>query len=201
MKIELEKEIINKSINSFYFQVDHLVKIFTSKGDKILDPFSGAGTIPFEAALNGRRSYGLDIGLLATSVSNAKLMVPSRNKVKLLIGRLDKYIESKDPSSKTQKDSVEVKFNKTIKEYFHEATLREVLLARDFFRKNQRPGNPEWALLLSCMLHILHGNRPYALSRRSHPLTPYAPTGEYIYKNLIHLFLNYLSQSRVRYSP
>jgi hypothetical protein len=31
----------------------------------------------------------------------------------------------------------------------------------------------------------LHGNRPYALSRHSHPLTPYAPTGEFEYKSVI----------------
>jgi hypothetical protein len=35
------------------------------------------------------------------------------------------------------------------------------------------------------MLHILHGNRPYALSRRSHPITPYAPSGEFIYKSVV----------------
>ena len=31
----------------------------------------------------------------------------------------------------------------------------------------------------------MHGNRPYALSRKSHPIVPYAPTGDYQYKNLI----------------
>ena len=35
------------------------------------------------------------------------------------------------------------------------------------------------------MLHILHGNRPYALSRNSHPLTPFAPTGPSEYRPLI----------------
>ena len=40
-------------------------------------------------------------------------------------------------------------------------------------------------LVVSSLLHILHGNRPYALSRRSHPIVPYAPQGEFIYKNLI----------------
>lgn len=30
-----------------------------------------------------------------------------------------------------------------------------------------------------------HGNRAYALSRNSHPLTPYYPKGEFIYKNLV----------------
>ena len=163
----------------------HLVDTFSSPGDNILDPFSGSGTIPFEAALNGRHAYGLDIGLLATSISNAKLMLPSTTKVKRLIDRLEKYISENSPSEKSIKDSVDVKFNKTIAEYFHEDTFREILVARDFFRKNQKPENPEWSLVLSCMLHILHGNRPYALSRRSHPITPYAPTGEFIYKNLI----------------
>ena len=35
------------------------------------------------------------------------------------------------------------------------------------------------------MLHILHGNRPYALSRRSHPITPFAPTGPSEYRPVI----------------
>ena len=33
---------------------------------------------------------------------------------------------------------------------------------------------------------IYDGNRPYALSRRSHPLTPYKPTGPYEYRPLIN---------------
>jgi hypothetical protein len=40
-------------------------------------------------------------------------------------------------------------------------------------------------LVVASLLHILHGNRPYALSRRSHPIVPYAPTGEFEYKNLV----------------
>jgi hypothetical protein len=32
---------------------------------------------------------------------------------------------------------------------------------------------------------VLHGNRPYALSRRSHPITPFAPTGEFEYRGVI----------------
>ena len=34
------------------------------------------------------------------------------------------------------------------------------------------------------MLHILHGNRPYALSRRSHPVTPFKPGGPTEYRPL-----------------
>jgi DNA modification methylase len=173
----------------------HLINTFTSPGDKVLDPFSGSGTIPFEAALNGRIAFGLDIGLLATVLSNAKLMTPDTKKVNSLMNRLEKYINEREPSKKAILDSKEVKFNKTIPEYFHEDTLRELLCARDFFSKNKKPESAEWSLVLACMLHVLHGNRPYALSRRSHPITPYAPSGEFIYKNLIKHLWNKVNKS------
>jgi hypothetical protein len=38
---------------------------------------------------------------------------------------------------------------------------------------------------MASLMHILHGNRPYALSRRSHPITPFAPTGEFEYRPLL----------------
>ena len=47
------------------------------------------------------------------------------------------------------------------------------------------PSSPAEYLVMASLLHILHGNRPYALSRRSHPITPFAPTGAFIYKPLV----------------
>ncbi|TOC21177.1 hypothetical protein CGJ88_25735, partial [Vibrio parahaemolyticus] len=64
-------------------------------------------------------------------------------------------------------------------------TFREILCARDFFIANHESQSADWALVMSCMMHILHGNRPYALSRNSHPITPYAPKGDFVYKNVI----------------
>ncbi len=52
---------------------------------------------------------------------------------------------------------------------------------------------PAEAMVYSCFLHILHGNRPYALSRNSHPLTPYSPKGDFVYKNVVEHILNKLS--------
>lgn len=71
-----------------------------------------------------------------------------------------------------------------LKEYYQADTLDEILLARRFFQIN-KPINPSEMVVISALMHILHGNRPYALSRKSHPITPYAPTGDYIYKSLI----------------
>lgn len=163
----------------------HLVKVFSEENEVVLDPFSGSGTIPFEAAINQRYGLGMDIGLLPVALSNAKLLKHEPSEVELILRDLSFYIENHSPSDKTLKDLKEVGFNKTITEYYHPDTLREVLLARDFFLKNSSPELKNWSLVFSCMLHILHGNRPYALSRNSHPITPYAPTGEYIYKSVV----------------
>ncbi|NHZ34463.1 DNA methyltransferase [Massilia rubra] len=162
----------------------HLVGAFSKENDVILDPFSGSGTIPFEASLMGRVGLGLDIALLGVALSNAKLMRPDAEKVKYLLDELAKWIKTVPPSQKTLDDAGTVQFNGKLSEYFHPETYMEVLSAREFFAKN-KADTAEWHLVMSCMLHILHGNRPYALSRNSHPITPYAPTGEYIYKSVV----------------
>lgn len=162
----------------------HLVACFTEPGDAVIDPFSGAGTIPFEAALAGRRAYGLDLSVLATAVSVGKLRPTTKQPIERLLRELADWLVENAPCQ-TEIDAVDsIRFNRSIREYFHDDTLREILAARRFFIE-RRDDSPEWALALSCMLHILHGNRPYALSRRSHPITPFAPTGEYEYRPVL----------------
>ncbi|RLA44613.1 MAG: hypothetical protein DRR42_20265 [Gammaproteobacteria bacterium] len=173
----------------------HLMEAFTSKGDVVLDPFSGSGTLPFEASLNSRKGIGLDIGLLATSISNAKLMRHDSDSVIRIIDGLSEYIKKKKPTKRAEVEVREFGFNKKIADYFHEDTLREILLARTYFAKNLAPEDGSWSLVFACMLHILHGNRPYALSRNSHPITPYAPTGDFVYKNLVERLSNKVGKS------
>ena len=76
-------------------------------------------------------------------------------------------------------------FNGNLENYFHPDTFKELLCAREYFITKMPNISSEEAMVFSAFLHILHGNRPYALSRTSHPLTPYAPKGEFIYKNVI----------------
>jgi len=162
----------------------HLVETFSSKGDKVLDPFSGSGTIPYEACLMGREGYGLEISLLGTAVSNAKLMRADPKKVAQILDNLADWISTNNPTKETVNEAEQIKFNGALADYFHPDTYQEVLVAREFFAKTQKD-SPDWHLVMACMLHILHGNRPYALSRNSHPITPYAPTGDYIKKSVV----------------
>ena len=165
--------------------VHHLINVFSDKNQLVLDPFSGSGTTMFEASLQNRYSIGFDISKVAVAISNAKINNYNLDKIEQILKDAQNYINKSQISKKSLKDAKEVKFNKTLKDYYHPKTFKEILLLRDFFIKKFDIKSPDWCLVFSCMLHILHGNRPYALSRRSHPLTPYAPTGKFEYKNTI----------------
>ncbi len=162
----------------------HLVNTFVPDGGSILDPFAGVGSISFEAALNGKKSYGIDISMPAYFITKAKISKCDRDLCNKEINKLSNYIENNKISNAELEKIKNFGFNKTISEYYEAKTLKEILLARKYFQINI-PKTPEQMLVLSSLLHILHGNRPYALSRRSHPIVPYAPQGDYIYKNLI----------------
>jgi hypothetical protein len=146
---------------------------------------SGVGTIPFEARRLGRVGIGNDLSPLAYAVSSAKLEPIGSARVAAALEDLQRAIKlAPDLDSLTGATDVDWGLNKTIREYFHPETLRELLAARQHFLSPDTPCDAETNLLRASVLHILHGNRPYALSRRSHPVTPLAPTGAFEYRSL-----------------
>jgi len=161
----------------------HLVDIFVPENGRIFDPFSGVGTIPFEAALSGKRSFGMDISKPAYYISRAKVKKCSASEAMQYLNEMQKFINRVNLTSHDKSIAENFGFNKKLCDYFEPKTLKEVLLARRFVKERQ-PESPSQMLVVASLLHILHGNRPYALSRRSHPITPYAPTGEFVYKNV-----------------
>lgn len=161
-----------------------LISEFTSEGDVVLDPLCGVGTIPFEACLRGRVGIGNDLSELAYVVTKAKVEKPNYSGVKDVIRQLDDYIKN-NKGSKSITEYEDFGFNGKLPQYFEPETYKEILCARDFFLNRFSSISPEEAMVFSALLHVLHGNRPYALSRHSHPLTPYAPTGEFEYKGVI----------------
>ena len=162
----------------------HLIHTFLPSNGKMLDPFSGVGTIPYEAALNGIKTYGFEISPAAFIISSAKLGENNDTECYQIIEKLEDYIHSEEPTSEEIELSKRINFNGELSDYFHPTTLREILIARRYFQKKKPESGSEY-LVLSSLLHILHGNRPYALSRRSNPITPYKPSGPMEYRALI----------------
>ncbi len=164
-----------------------LVKWFTELDAVVLDPMSGVGTIPLEARLQGRIALASDLSDLAVAVSRAKLEAANLAASMQVVDDLAAYISARDAAELddlVREEEADFGLNGAIADYFHPDTLRELLLARRFFAEADRDV-PGMASVLTAVLHVLHGNRPYALSRRSHPVTPLKPTGEFSYRPLI----------------
>ncbi len=165
-----------------------MVEKFTNPGDTVLDPLCGVGTIPFEACLQGRIGIGNDLSELAYIVTKAKLCRPTIDDCRTVVNDLKNHMDKNLDQSIISEDVEKYKsfgFNGKVESYFHPDTYREILCARRFFVEKIIGLTAPEAMVYACFLHILHGNRPYALSRNSHPLTPYAPKGDFLYKNVI----------------
>ncbi len=162
----------------------HLAQIFVPENGRVLDPFAGSGTVPFEAALQGKVSYGFELNPAAFVVASGKIQPPTGKKCDTLIQTLEDFIEENTPTEQELEDAQEFGFNGKLIEYYDTKTLDEILLARRYFQTHP-PVKPAEFFVMASLLHILHGNRPYALSRRSHPITPYKPSGLYEYRSLI----------------
>lgn len=175
-----------------------LVKQFTEQGDIVVDPLSGVGTIPLEACLQNRIGIGNDLSELAFCVTKAKVEKADEKDCLEVLENLHSYIESEKQNDEIflliQKYG-NFGFNGKLPNYFHEDTFKEILSARKYFTSRVRTLTSAEAMVFSCFLHVLHGNRPYALSRNSHPLTPYAPTGDFIYKNVVEHIKDKLTAS------
>jgi hypothetical protein len=161
-----------------------LVTYFTERGETILDEFSGSGTIPLEACLNGRKGIGSDLSPLAFHLTRAKVDPPTKEQVASRIEELKNFLESE----KLDENELSLVPNE-IRSFYEQRTMQEILQARKFLAEQHRQDNVS-SFLIGCTAHLLHGNRPYALSRRSHNMFPIPPKGEFKYKSLIEALSN-----------
>jgi DNA modification methylase len=154
----------------------HLVKTFVPDGGRMLDPFGGVGTIPFEAALEGIQNWSFDISPAGYQIATAKVGLLQAAECARAERELESFIEAGTVENSELAAARKIHFNGPLPDYFSPKTFKEILLARRFFLERP-PRSASESLVFASLLHILHGNRPYALSRRSHPITPFAPTG------------------------
>lgn len=175
-----------------------LIRLFTSPAQLVLDPFAGVGTLPFEACAAGRVGIAVDLSPFAYGVSAAKVRPPATAEARETFGALAEAV-----SASQSADVDPTEGDAEIAEFFHPATWAEVRAARAHFLslERERATTPGHWLVKAALAHILHGNRPYALSRRSHGIIPIPPKGEAIYKPLLQGVKEKLARTRFDQLP
>lgn len=145
--------------------VKRLLELFTKLGDVVLDPFSGSGVVPLEAALLGRKTLANDLNPYAFTLTRGKLESPvceadAIEQAERLVRRVEKRAKEEDLS----------RVPEWVKAFFHHKTLQEILYACRILREEKR------YFLLSCLMGILHHQRPGFLSYPASHLVPYLRT-------------------------
>jgi len=145
-----------------------LVNLYSKPGDTVLDPFSGSGVVPLEAALTGRRAWANDLSPYAYVLTRGKLETPGSERA--AIQRAKELIDA------IEQDAPSVDLTTVpewVREFFHPDTLREVLTAFCILRQQ------EDYFLTACLMGILHHVRPGFLSYPASHLVPYLRKNKY----------------------
>jgi hypothetical protein len=116
----------------------------TEPGDSVYDPFSGRGTVPFEAGLMGRVGLGSDANPLAWVLTAAKVDPPSRD---LAVRRLEELAAS---ATDGNVDGVP----DHVRTLFSETTLARLIWLREALDLHDRTD----LFLMAVLLGKLHAN-------------------------------------------
>ena len=142
----------------------HLIESYTSPGQLVVDPFCGSGTVPFEAALLGRRVFASDSGSYAITLTKAKLSPPTSKDAAL------RYLDRLELKMARIPDVDSEDAPPWVRRFFHPQTLAETIkIARHLKSQGHH-------FYLAALLGILHHQRPGFLSYPSSALVPYLRT-------------------------
>lgn len=120
----------------------------TRRGDTVLDPFCGRGTLPFQALLMGRNAIGCDISEVAYCVSRAKTNAPAFTTVRRRITELE---EGFRPERYEARRRALAPFFRAA---YSSSTLRQILFLRESLR--WRESNVD-CMVAALVLGSLHG--------------------------------------------
>jgi len=126
---------------------------YSDKGQVVLDPFCGKGTLPLEACLLGRVGLGNDLAPEAYVVSRAKVNPATLRDVRL-------WVEA--ASKKMRPDMVSIyDADENVRVFYSPSTLKQILAVRELLMHDDTDvGN----FVKAIMLGILHGPSELHLS-------------------------------------
>lgn len=135
---------------------------FTKHNQIVYDPFCGAGTIPLEGLFLARNVIANDLNTYAYILTKGKVFPPIS--LQIAIEKIEKY----DSIVKARLKGIDLrKVPKWVKAFYNKETLREIIAWAEILQKE------EDYFTLSCLLGILHHQRPGFLSFPSSHTVPY----------------------------
>lgn len=129
----------------------YFIQRYSRLGDLVLDPFSGRGTVPLQARVEGRRTVSNDLNPLAYVLSRAKAHPPNWSAVDTFLRKIE--------ISYHQLSHVELDVPEDIRMLYHPSTLRQICYLRGYLlRKKLVNWHGEEFMIGGALAGIMHGS-------------------------------------------
>ncbi len=149
----------------------YFIRRFSDVGDTVLDPFSGGGTTPLEAALHNRKGCGNDVFSYAHTLTKAKCNPVNDEDFR-------EYLDTKLTEAKTiDNTNLRLLNNDDLQVFYSNHTLDQILKLREVLHDEK---NPEATYLKAVVCGILHGPSRMFLSLQTKDT--YSGTANYVRK-------------------
>jgi len=133
------------------------IRRYSRPGDVVFDAWSGRGTVPLEALLNGRIGIGNDLSPEAFVLTRAKVQPVDFNKLDTFLQKLEKKAKGYEPNKNLSELDRKASIFYSKKTFQQLLALKEVLANYDSTEAN---------FTRALVLGILHGKPSSALSLR-----------------------------------
>jgi site-specific DNA-methyltransferase (adenine-specific) len=127
----------------------YFIQRFSRPGDLVVDPFSGRGTVPLQARVEGRRTVGNDLSPLAYVLSSAKANPPSWADMMRAVADLQKDYRAPQDDPDVSPD---------IRMLYHSNTLKQLVYIREWLLSEPMlDWTPQKRMIAGALAGIMHG--------------------------------------------
>ena len=129
----------------------YFIQRYSRPGDVVLDPFSGRGTVPLQARVEGRVAVCNDLNPLAYVLSHAKVNPPSWDSVQDFLTSLEKGYRRSGAGEPTAPADIRM--------LYHPNTLRQLCYVRGhLLSKPITEWSPDELMISGALAGIMHGS-------------------------------------------
>jgi DNA modification methylase len=128
----------------------YFIQRYSRPGHLVVDPFSGRGTVPLQARVEGRRTISNDLNPLGYVLSQAKANPPTWVAVTALLDKLEADYKAVTESEPDESEDITMLFSR--------GTLKQLCyLRRYLLRHGLEKWSPEELMIAGSLAGIMHG--------------------------------------------
>lgn len=173
---------------------NRLIRENSSKGQTVLDPFCGSGSVLVEALSLGRNAIGVDINHLAIMIARAKTTPIHPNDLAPIIDEVLEDVQQKILLNRESKYKSDIFYFKNINHWFKKDVINDLSIIKECIDKIRTHSRSIYSLLRVCFSATVLKTSNIAFA--DNPYFARAKTGEALQKHSPNVFETFEQRMR-----